>query len=120
MIVALVLAAVILVGHIADTAQFKSISNDARKLVLLGLLGGATVAALALLFHRRPDALPIVAVAVLPFRVPVAAAGSTANLLVPLYMVIAGGVGAYAWTIGRGLASKSLSRDPCPDPTPSG
>jgi O-antigen ligase len=99
MIAALVLAAVILIGHIADTAQFKSISNDARKLVLLGLLGGATVAALAVLFHRRQNALPLVAVAVLPFRVPVAAAGSTANLLVPLYLVIAAGVAAYAWKV---------------------
>jgi O-Antigen ligase len=110
MIAALVIAAVILVGHIADTAQFKSISNDVRKLVFLGLLGGATAVALAVLFHRRQDALPVVAVAVLPFRVPVAAAGSTANLLVPLYLVIAAGVAAYAWDVfkkNRRLASKS-------------
>jgi O-antigen ligase len=97
MITATVLAAVILVGHIAHTSQFRSISDDPRKLVLLGFLGGATVAGLAVLFYRRQEALPVVAVAVLPFRVPVAAAGSTANLLVPLYLVIAGGVAAYAW-----------------------
>jgi putative inorganic carbon (HCO3(-)) transporter len=97
MAAALVLAAVLLVGHIADTAQFHSISNDARKLISLGLLGAATVAGLAVLFTRRPQALPLLAVAVLPFRVPVAAAGSTANLLVPLYVVIAGGCVAYLW-----------------------
>jgi O-antigen ligase len=108
MVAALVLAAVLLVGHIADTAQFKSISDDARKLVALGLLGTATVAALAVLFYRRPQALPVVAVAVLPFRVPVAAAGSTANLLVPLYLVIAGGVAARIWATGL-QANRSVS-----------
>ena len=107
MVAALVLAAVILVGHIADTEQFRSISDDARKLVALGFLGAATVAALAVLFQRRPEALPVVAVAVLPFRVPVATAGSTANLLVPLYLVIAAGCAAHVWNIGRRLASKS-------------
>jgi O-antigen ligase len=101
MVAALALAAVLLVGHIADTEQFKSISDDARKLVALGLLGAATVGALAILFHRRPEALPVVAVAVLPFRVPVAAAGSTANLLVPLYLVIAAGCVAHLWGFRR-------------------
>jgi O-antigen ligase len=97
MVAALVLASVLLVGHIADTAQFHSISNDGRKLVLLGLAGAAAVAGLAVLFRRRPAALPLLAIAVLPFRVPVAAAGSTANLLVPLYLVIAGACVAHVW-----------------------
>jgi putative inorganic carbon (HCO3(-)) transporter len=95
---ALVLAAVLLIGHIAHTDQFRSISDDARKLVSLCLVGAATVGGLAVLFHRRPEALPLLAVAVLPFRVPVAAAGSTANLLVPLYMVVAGGCIERIWT----------------------
>jgi O-antigen ligase len=90
-VAALVLAAVLLIGHIADTDQFHSISDDKRKLVSLCLLGATTVGGLAVLFRRRPEALPLLAVAVLPFRVPVAAAGNTANLLVPLYLVIAGG-----------------------------
>jgi O-antigen ligase len=100
MVAALVLAAVILVGHIADTEQFRSISDDTRKLVALGLLGAGALAALAVLFRHRPEALPVIAVAVLPFRVPVAAAGSTANLLVPLYLVIAGGCAARIWATG--------------------
>jgi O-antigen ligase len=107
MVAALGLAAVLLVGHIADTAQFHSISDDARKLVSLGLIGAAAVAGLAVLFKRRPEALPLLAVAVLPFRVPVAAAGSTANLLVPLYLVIAGGCVAYVWrTLAAGLQAE--------------
>ena len=99
MVAALVLAAVLLVGHIADTEQFKSVTDDVRKAVSLGLVGGAAVAGLAVLFTRRPQALPLAAVAVLPFRIPVEAGGSTANLLVPLYLVIAGGCLAYAWRV---------------------
>jgi putative inorganic carbon (HCO3(-)) transporter len=97
MVAALVLAAVLLVGHIADTEQFRSVTDDVRKAVSLGLVGGAAVAGLAVLFTRQPQALPLLAVAVLPFRIPVEAGGSTANLLVPLYLVIAGGCLAYAW-----------------------
>jgi O-antigen ligase len=116
MVAALVLAAVLLIGHIADTAQFHSISNDARKLVVLGLLGAVAVAGLAVLLTRRPQALPLLAVAVLPFRVPVAAAGSTANLLVPLYIVIAGGCVAFVWKawaadreVGRPLSHRTAA-----------
>ena len=36
--------------------------------------------------------LPLAIVAALPFRIPLEAGGETANLLVPLYLVIAGGV----------------------------
>jgi O-antigen ligase len=88
---ALVLTGVILVGHIADTDQFRAISDDRRKLLALSVAGLLAVGALAFLFDRRPEALPLLAIGVLPFRIPVAAAGSTANLLVPLYVVIAAG-----------------------------
>ncbi len=58
-----------------------------------------TVVLLAILFARRPAAFPLLVVGVLPFRVPIEAAGQTANLLVPLYLVIAAGCVAYAWRI---------------------
>ena len=41
----------------------------------------------------------MLALAALPFRIPVQAGGSTANLLVPLYVVI--GAGALAWLVPR-------------------
>ena len=50
------------------------------------------------LFVTRPQRLPVAVVAVLPFRVPIEAAGTTSNLLVPLYLVIAAGCVAFAWT----------------------
>jgi O-antigen ligase len=62
-----------------------------------GAVGAVVVlAVLAVLFDRRPAWLPVAAAATLPFRVPIASGGSTANLLVPLYLVVAAGAAAYA------------------------
>jgi O-antigen ligase len=94
---ALALAAVILIQHISDTEQFQSISDDAAKMALLIVGGVAVVVGLAAVFVRRPDAFPPLVVAALPFRIPVEAAGSTSNLLVPLYVVIAAGCTALVW-----------------------
>lgn len=99
MAVSLLLAAVILIGHIESTEQFRSLTDRPLRFAALCALGALAVVALALLFARRPAAFPLMAVAVLPFRVPVEAAGQTANLLVPLYLVIAGGAGAYVWRV---------------------
>jgi putative inorganic carbon (HCO3(-)) transporter len=84
------------------------------------LAGGAAVAglvalaALTMLFRKRPALLPVLAVAVLPFRVPVVVGASTANLLLPLYGVIGAGCLAYAWTWLRGgaPAATPTDRDP--------
>ena len=56
-----------------------------------GLAGLAIVAALALLIRRRPDALPLLVIFALPFRLPISADGRTVNLLIPLYLVVAAG-----------------------------
>jgi len=97
MAVTLVLAAALLVEHIRDTDQFESISSSAPKLMLLTAVGTAALIGLAKLFLVRPQALPLLAIAVLPFRVPIAAAGATVNLLLPLYLVIGAGCLAYLW-----------------------
>ncbi len=55
------------------------------------------VGALALLFARRNGALPLLIVFALPFRLPISVGGSTVNLLVPLYVVIAAGALAQLW-----------------------
>ncbi len=62
-----------------------------------GVAGVVAVVVLTWLVHRRPDALPLLAVGALAFRVPVSVSGSAANLLLPLYAVIAAGTLAYAW-----------------------
>jgi O-antigen ligase len=64
------------------------------------LLAGAAVAlvvivALVAVMRRHREALPVLAVFVLPFRVPISTGGRTVNLLVPLYLVIAAGAVTY-------------------------
>ena len=102
---AALLTPVLLVLHASDSDAFSSLAG--RPLVLVGLvlvgLGAAVV--LGALFLRIPAALPLAAVAALPFRVPIAIGGSTSNLLVPLYLVVAGGIVAYGWSRLRGTAS---------------
>jgi putative inorganic carbon (HCO3(-)) transporter len=93
----LVLAGVLLLGHIWHNPQFRSISGNGALFTLLLVSGLGVVAALALLFHKSNELFPIVAVGVLPFRVPIEAAGTTSNLLVPLYVVIAGAAVAHVW-----------------------
>jgi len=89
---ALVLVPILLLADIWDSSQVQSLRD--RPTVFAGAAVAAivVVAALAVLFARRPLLLPLLAVAALPFRVPISAGGDTANLLVPLYLVIAGGV----------------------------
>ncbi len=48
--------------------------------------------ALAAVIHRRPVLLPVLVLVALPFRVPLAVGGEDANLLLPLYLVMAAGV----------------------------
>ena len=55
---------------------------------MLVVIGLAAVGAVAWLFVRRPALLPLLAAAALPFRIPLDVGGDTANLLLPLYLVV--------------------------------
>ena len=101
-IVALGLAPVLLMGELWDNPQIESLRDRPAALGAAIVLALLVIAALAVLFARRPQLLPLFAFAALPFRVPVEAGGETANLLIPLYAVVAGGVAAYAWVRLRG------------------
>jgi O-antigen ligase len=59
----------------------------------------AVVGALALLVRRHPQSIAVLALAALPFRLPVSTGGSTSNLLIPLYLVV--GAGALAYVVPR-------------------
>ena len=83
-----------------------SISDDVSGRV--GLVGAAGVVGLVLLvvltvaFVRRPGWFVIAVVLTLPFRIPVpTGADDTANLLLPLYGVLAAGVLAHLWRVFR-------------------
>jgi O-antigen ligase len=104
MSLSLVLAGVILIGHIENTDQFRSLTDRPLRFAGLCVAGALTVVVLALVLRRRPEAFPLLVVTVLPFRVPIEAAGQTANLLVPLYLLIAGAALAH---ISRTWASQA-------------
>ena len=85
---------------------------DASPQVAAGAAAGlVAVVFLAWLVHRRPAALALLAVGALPFRVPVSVGDSAANLLLPLYAVIAAGVIAYAWRTLRGPEEEEPARE---------
>ncbi len=97
MLGALVLTPVILLSHIWDSGQLQTLRDHpafggAAVVIAVGIIVLA-----AWLSLRRPTWLVLAAAAALPFRVPISAGGSTANLLIPLYAVMAAGVLAHIW-----------------------
>jgi O-antigen ligase len=80
------------------------------------ILALVLVAALSLLMRRRPDTLPLLAIAALPFRLPISTDGRTVNLLIPLYLVVAAGTVTFLLPRRLGLRGKgSRNADGCGD-----
>lgn len=66
-------------------------------------LAGAAVAGLGGLALRRfPYVLPLATIACLPIRIPITVGGEEANLLLPLYVVVASLAVAIGWELVRG------------------
>ncbi len=96
-LVALLLSPVLLVGELWNTSQVHNLRAHPAELAGLIVVGAGLMAGLAALFLRRPILMPVLAVAALPFRVPVQSGAQSALLLVPLYVVVGGGSLAYVW-----------------------
>ncbi len=96
MLTALILFPILILGDQWHSHQIVDLRDSPSRLILLGALAIVVSIALAYVFGRWPILLPLAIVAALPFRVPLHAGGDTANLLVPLYLVIAGGILALA------------------------
>ncbi|HEY1687365.1 MAG TPA: O-antigen ligase family protein [Solirubrobacteraceae bacterium] len=90
MLGALLLTPVLLAIDIWHTTPMQHLRHHPPLAIGAVVLGVAVVGALAWVFHRWREAFPLAAVFTLPFRLPISSAGSTANLLVPLYLVVAG------------------------------
>ncbi|HSZ70865.1 MAG TPA: O-antigen ligase family protein [Solirubrobacteraceae bacterium] len=104
LLAALVLTPVLLaidVWHTTQVEHLRAHPAEAAGAIVLGLL---VVVALAVLVYRRPRAFPILAVAALPFRLPISTGGSTSNLLIPLYLVV--GAGSLAYLTPRLLGAR--------------
>jgi O-antigen ligase len=97
MLIALVLFPTLILGDQWHSRAIADLRGDPERLIALGLAALSASALLAWIFSRSPILLPLAIVAALPFRIPLHAGGDTANLLVPLYLVIAGGVLAAAF-----------------------
>ncbi|HET7054111.1 MAG TPA: O-antigen ligase family protein [Solirubrobacterales bacterium] len=92
MLLALVLFPLLILGDQWHSTQIADLREHTARLVALGVVGLVAAIALAAVFRRWAILLPLAIVAALPFRIPLHAGGDTANLLIPLYLVIAGGV----------------------------
>jgi O-antigen ligase len=105
--VALIAAPVLVAGDVWDTSRLQALRDPPVKLAAIVVAALAAVALVAGVFRRFPLSFPIVAFAVLPLRVPVQVAGETANLLLPLYVVIAGGVACFGYAAIRGGSGRA-------------
>ncbi len=92
MLAAIGLFPILILGDQWHTAQIVDLRHDDARIAALLALAAIAIAVLAVLFRRWPLLMPLAIVAALPFRVPLHAGGDTANLLVPLYLVIAAAV----------------------------
>jgi len=94
---AMLAAPALAVVALASMAARVDVPDVGPLVAAAAVVAGIGVLALAWLAHRRPTVLVLSAVAALPFRVPVSIGDTAANLLLPLYAVIAAGTLSYAW-----------------------
>jgi putative inorganic carbon (HCO3(-)) transporter len=118
MLLALALFPLLILGDQWHTQQIVDLRHSGARIAALLAIGVVAVAALAYLFRRWPVLLPLAIVAALPFRVPLHAGGDTANLLVPLYLVIAGGVLAVLLRDWRAGSSRGEAENGASSPRP--
>lgn len=104
MLGALLLAPVLLLADIWGSPQLTVVRDHQLPAAGGGVVAIAAVVALAWLMARHVLVLPLLVLAALPFRVPIEVGGTTSNLLVPLYAVIAAGTLA---AIVRGLREEA-------------
>jgi putative inorganic carbon (hco3(-)) transporter len=92
MLTALVLFPILILGDQWHTHRIVELRHHEAKAAAGVIIGAILVIGLAYVFRRWPVLVPLAIIAMLPFRIPLESGGETANLLVPLYVVIAAGV----------------------------
>jgi putative inorganic carbon (HCO3(-)) transporter len=107
---ALVLAPVLLVASVWHDSKLDVVHDHPLDAVVAVLVAIAVGIALAVWLSRHPRVFAPLAVLALPFRVPITTGGTTSNLLVPLYAVVAVGGLAYIGGAWRRARSPYLSR----------
>jgi O-antigen ligase len=92
---ALAVGGVFLAGYLVPAGSEKLLAAAVVVGIPFALAG-------ALLLRRRPWLLPLAALVCVPARIPLDVSGTEANLLLPLYAVIAAAGAALAWSLYRG------------------
>jgi O-antigen ligase len=95
MLGALALAPVLLLADIWHSPQLRTVHRHPALGLVAALLALAVIGAIAVAIARHPRLLAPLVVLAVPFRVPIQAGGTTSNLLVPLYVVVAAGALAF-------------------------
>jgi O-antigen ligase len=111
---ALAIAPVLVGASVWNEPRVVRFREDAEAVAVAAAAAVIVVAALAVIIRRWPATFPILAIAMLGLRVPVEIGGEQANLLIPLYAVIAGAAVSaitVAWRGGRG-AGRQLVWEP--------
>jgi putative inorganic carbon (hco3(-)) transporter len=119
MLGALVLAPVLLLGDIWHSSQLSVVHRHPAVAAVGALVVLVAVALAALVVRRRPVVLPCAVILALPFRIPIQAGGATAsaNLLVPLYFVVAAAALAFiAGTLRGTVPAEAASSPPRSEP----
>ena len=114
MALALLVAGGLLVGEGWHT-ELTDLRDSPAVLAAIAVATAAALVTLAALFARYPVVMPIALVGALPFRIPIETGGESFNLLLPLYVVIAGGVLAglaAAWRRPQGGPGREAEEPP--------
>ena len=111
-LVALMAAPMLIAGDVWDSSRLVALRHPPEKLAVVVVVAIAGAAVVAAVFRRFPWSFPIAAFAVLPLRVPVHVGSQTSHLLVPLYVVIAGGVICFGYAALRGRSERGDDAPP--------
>ena len=96
--VALIAAPALVAGDVWHSARLIDLRSHPAKLAAATAVALLAVGGAATVFRRFAWIFPVSVFAALPLRVPVQLGGHTSHLLIPLYMVIAGGLACFAYT----------------------
>jgi len=102
MAVAGIMVPVLIAGDQWHSGPITELRNSPGMLAAALICGLALIALLAWVIDRWPVIFPVLVLVALPFRIPLNVGGEDANLLVPLYLVMAGGVLASLLRARRG------------------
>jgi hypothetical protein len=90
--IALIAAPLLVAGDVWHSSRLVDLRHHPAKLAAVIALAVLAVGAAAAVFRRWEWAFPVGVFATLPLRIPVQLGGETSHLLIPLYLVIAGGL----------------------------